>query len=623
MAEEKLPAKEATRKSMGQITGALVGIALVLAAVFLPMAFFGGSTGVIYRQFSITIVSAMALSLLVALIFTPALCATVLRAADVSHDEESRFRLIAGFNRWFKRSNEQYENAVVSVTGNPKRYLLIFLVVLVVMAILFMRIPTSFLPDEDQGLFFAQVNTPTGATIQRTEKVLADVRNYFVQHEPSVKGVFTVAGFSFGGHGQSSGLAFIKLKDWSERPGKKNTSQAVAGRAMMHSMQFPDALAFAFAPPAVLELGNATGFDVQLVDRANLGHDALMNARNQVLGMAAHDPKLFGVRPNGLNDEPQYKLKVDWERAGALGVSASDIDQTLADAWGSSYINQFVDRGRVKKVIIQGDEFSRMLPDDIGKWYVRNMQGQMVPYSAFMSGSWGYGSPKLERYNGTPSIEILGSPAPGRSTGEAMNEFATLMEKLPPGIGYEWTGLSYEERLSGSQARNLYLVSLLVVFLCLAALYESWSIPVAVLLVVPLGILGVILATMIRGLSNDVFFQVGLLTTVGLSAKNAILIVEFAKENVDHGIGLIDATVQAARQRLRPILMTSFAFMLGVMPLALSSGAGAGGRTAIGTGVIGGMLSATVLGIFFVPVFFVSVMEFVNRQSAKKRARAI
>jgi len=615
MAEEHLSPKEATRKSMDQITGALVGIALVLSAVFLPMAFFGGSTGVIYRQFSITIVSSMTLSLLIALMFTPSLCATLLEPYAENH-HETKNQVFSTFNRWFKTGNQRYEKSVFVITHQPKRYLWIYGVLVGAMALLFLRIPTSFLPDEDQGIFFVQVNTPPGATIERTQKALDEIREYLItQEKDAVAGVFTVSGFSFGGHGQSSGLAFVRLKDWSERHGKKNSVQAVAGRAMGRFMQIKDAFAFAFAPPAVLELGNATGFDVELLDRGNVGHDQLLAARNQLLGMAAQDPMFVGVRPNGLDDEPQYKLHVDWERAGALGVTADTIDQVFADAWGSSYVNQFVDRGRVKKVIIQGEEFSRMLPEDVGKWYVRNVNGQMVPFSAFTSGSWGFGSPKLDRFNGTPSIEIMGSPAPGKSTGSAMNELAKLMARLPAGIGYEWTGLSYEERLSGSQAGNLYAVSLLVVFLCLAALYESWSIPVAVMLVVPLGVLGVILLTMIRGLSNDVFFQVGLLTTVGLSAKNAILIVEFAKENVDRGMDLIEGTVHAAQQRLRPILMTSLAFILGVMPLALSSGAGAGGRVAIGTGVIGGMLAATALGIFFVPVFFVAVRSYTHRKN--------
>ncbi len=606
MEEEGLSPREATRKSMDQITGALVGIALVLTAVFLPMSFFGGSTGVIYRQFSITMVSAMTLSVLVALIFTPALCATILKPPEKDRKEKRGF---AGwFNRNFERGNRKYEQSVVHVTSRTGRYLAAFVVIVGLMAILFTRIPSSFLPDEDQGIMFAQVNTPPGATKERTEKVLAEVRDYFLHDEKdAVEGVFTVAGFSFGGHGQSSGLVFVRMKPWGDRPGAKNRVQAVAARASKRFRQITDAKAFAFAPPAVLELGNATGFDFELVDRANQGHEKLMAARNQLLGMVAQDHNLTQVRANGLDDEPQYKFNVDWEKASALGLTITDINNTLSAAWGSQYVNDFVDRGRVKRVFIQGDAPSRMLPQDLTDWYVRNGAGQMVPFSSFSDAKWGYGSPKLERYNGVPSVEILGQPIAGISTGAALDAMEGYAKKLPPGFDFEWTGLSYEERLSGSQAPALYAVSLIVVFLCLAALYESWSIPVAVMMVVPLGVIGAILATMFRGLSNDVFFQVGLLTTVGLSAKNAILIVEFAKENHERGMELVEATVSAARQRLRPILMTSLAFILGVMPLAISSGAGSGGQNAIGTGVIGGMLSATVLAIFFVPVFFVAV----------------
>jgi multidrug efflux pump len=488
--------------------------------------------------------------------------------------------------------------------------MIVFVVIVVLMGVLFTRVPSSFLPDEDQGIMFVQVNTPPGATSERTAKVLAQVRDYFLnQEKDSVNAVFTVGGFSFGGRGQSSGLAFVNLKPWGDRPGAKNRVQAIAQRAQHYFSTIQDAQAFAFAPPAVLELGNATGFDFELLDRANQGHDALMQARNQLLGLAAKEPRLMQVRPNGLNDEPQYKFNVDWEKASALGLTIDDINNTLSAAWGSQYVNDFIDRGRVKRVFIQGEANSRMLPQDLTAWYVRNSAGQMVPFGAFSDAKWGFGSPKLERYNGVPSAEILGSPAAGLSTGAALDIMEQLAAKLPKGFGFEWTGLSYEEKLSGSQAPALYAISLVVVFLCLAALYESWSIPVAVMLVVPLGVFGAILATLLRGLSNDVFFQVGLLTTVGLSAKNAILIVEFAKENHDTGMDLIEATVHAAKQRLRPILMTSLAFILGVMPLAISSGAGSGGQNAIGTGVIGGMLSATVLAIFFVPVFFVAVRK--------------
>ncbi|MDE1171599.1 MAG: efflux RND transporter permease subunit [Verrucomicrobium sp.] len=609
MAEEGLTPKEATRKSMEQITGALVGIALVLSAVFIPMAFFSGSTGVIYRQFSITIVSAMGLSVLVALIFTPALCATLLKPVEKGHTE--RQKGFAGwFNRAFNRANRSYESGVRRVLGGAVLWLLVYVLIVGGLAFLFLRLPTSFLPDEDQGILFVLVNTPPGATQARTQKVLDDVRTYFLtQEKDNVADVFTAAGFSFGGRGQSSGLAFVNLKDWKERPGAQNSVSAIAGRAMGRFMQFKDAMAFAFAPPAVIELGNATGFDFELVDRAGLGHEALMAARNQMLGMASQEKGLVGVRPNGLSDEPQFRFDIDREKATALGLTVADVNDTLSAAWGSAYVNDFVDRGRVKRVFVQGDPSSRMSPEDFGKWYIRNNTGRMVPFSAFASGSWIYGSPKLERFNGSPSIEIMGAPAPGLSTGSAMKTMEDLAAKLPAGIGYEWTGLSFEERRAGSQSGALYSVSLAIVFLCLAALYESWSIPLAVMLVVPLGVFGAVAATVLRGLSNDVFFQVGLLTTIGLSAKNAILIVEFAKENYDSGMDLLESTVRAAHQRLRPILMTSLAFILGVMPLAISTGAGSGGRNAIGTGVIGGMVSATLLAIFFVPLFFVIMLR--------------
>jgi hydrophobe/amphiphile efflux-1 (HAE1) family protein len=613
MDEEKLSPKEATRKSMHQITGALVGIALVLSAVFLPMAFFSGSTGVIYRQFSITMVSAMALSVLVALIFTPALCATILK-----HRKETvqRKGLFGWFNRNFERSNKKYESAVVHMVHRTGRYLLVFVLIVGLMAILFVQVPKSFLPDEDQGMLFAQVTSPPGATIERTEQSLREMRDYFLNDEKeSVLGVFTVGGFNFAARGQASGLCFIRMRDWKDRPGARNRVQAVAARASQHFRQIADGQAFAFAPPAVSELGTASGFDIEILDRTNQGHDKLIAARDQLLGLARKDPRLTQVRANGLDDEPQYLFNIDWEKAGALGLSIADINTTLSAAWGSLYVDDFIDRGRVKKVFIQGDAPSRMLPQDLTSWYVRNAKGQMAPFSAFSDAKWGFGSPKLERFNGVPSIEILGAPVAGVSTGVALDAIQNYMKQLPPGFELAWTGLSFEERLSGSQAPTLYAISLLVVFLCLAALYESWSIPVAVMLVVPLGVVGAITATLLRGLTNDVFFQVGLLTTVGLSAKNAILIVEFAKENHDTGMPLIEATVHAARQRLRPILMTSLAFMLGVMPLALSRGAGSGGQNAIGTGVIGGMLSATLLAIFFVPVFFVATLTLVKGPS--------
>ena len=615
MSEEHLPPKEAVRKSMGQITGALVGIALVLSAVFLPMAFFAGSTGVIYRQFSITIISAMALSVLVALVFTPSLCSTLLRPAEPGAHERRR-GFFGAFNRGFERMNGAYERGVGHVTGRTGRYLLVYLLIVVGMGVLFVRVPKSFLPDEDQGVMFLQVVEPPGSPSELTQQTLDQVRDYFLKDEQHiVSAVFTVNGFSFGGRGQNSGLGFVRLKDWRERPDAHDSVFALAARANQRFHQIRGAIVVAFAPPAALELGNATGFDFELEDLGNVGHQALMAARGQLMGIATKDPAIGMLRPNGLSDEPQYALDIDWDKASALGLSISDINTTLGAGWGSSYVNQFVDRGRVKRVFIQGSDQSRMLPQDMDKWYVRNATGQMVPFSAFASAHWITGSPKLERYNGSPSLEFLGAPAPGRSTGDALKAMEDAVTKLPKGIGYEWTALSYEEKLSGSQAPALYAISLTIVFLCLAALYESWSIPFAVMLVVPLGIIGTVSATLLRGLGNDVFFQVGLLTTVGLSAKNAILIVEFAKENHERGMGLVEATVAAARQRLRPILMTSMAFILGVLPLAIATGAGAGGRIAIGTGVIGGMVTATVLAVFLVPVFFVSVRSlFGDRQ---------
>jgi len=607
MEEDKLPPKAATRRSMSEITGALVGIALVLSAVFLPMAFFSGSTGVIYRQFSITIVSAMSLSVMVALIFTPSLCATLLRPRVAeAHERERGF--FGWFNRNYQRLNGGYARGLEHVTGRIGRYLVVYAAIVVAMGILFVRVPKSFLPDEDQGILFVQVSAPPGSASELTQRALNEARDYFLKDEGAlVSGVFTVNGFSFGGHGQNAGLVFVRLKDWSQRTGKKNSVFALAARANQHFHQMRGAIVVAFAPPAALELGNATGFDFELEDRGNVGHDALMKARGQLLGIASKNPAIGLIRPNGLDDEPQYKLDIDWEKASALGLSIGNINDTLGAGWGSAYVNQFIDRNRVKRVFLQGVAPSRMLPQDLDRWYVRNGAAQMVPFSTFAAAHWTTGSPKLERYNGTPSLEFLGAPAPGKSTGEALKAMEQAVTKLPKGVSYEWTGLSYEEVRSGSQAPALYAVSLTVVFLCLAALYESWSIPVAVMLVVPLGIIGTIMATLVRGLANDVFFQVGLLTTVGLSAKNAILIVEFAKENYESGMGIVEATITAARQRLRPILMTSMAFILGVLPLAIATGAGAGGRIAIGTGVIGGMFTATLLAVFLVPVFFISV----------------
>ena len=613
MTEEGLPPKEATRKSMGQISGALVGIAMVLSAVFVPMAFFGGSTGVIYRQFSITIVSAMALSVLVAMVFTPALCATFLKPGHPATDKG----FFGWFNRSFERGSNKYQGWVGNMLRRSGRSMIVYAAILGALAIVFLRLPTSFLPQEDQGVLFSQIQLPTGATQQRTLKTIEKVEQHFLQNEKAnVASVFSVAGFSFGGNGQNTGIAFVKLKDWSERPGAQNRADAVAGRAMGAFMQIKDAMVFAFTPPAVLELGNASGFDLQLQDIGGVGHEALMAARNQMLGMAAQNKLLAGVRPNGQEDTPQFKLNIDQQKAAALGLSIADVNRVLSVGWGSAYVNDFVDRGRVKKVFMQGQPDSRMVPEDLNKWFVRNAQGEMVPFSAFASGEWIYASPRLERYNGLSSLNVQGQPAPGVSSGVAMAEMEKIAAQLPPGVGFEWTGLSLEERDSGSQTPMLYTISVLIVFLCLAALYESWSVPFSVLLVVPLGVLGTVLATWIFHLSNDVYFQVGLLTVVGLSAKNAILIVEFAKELQEQGVALVDATLQAVKLRLRPILMTSIAFGLGVLPLAIASGAGSGSQNAIGVGVLGGMLTATFLGIFFVPVFFVLVRAWFGRKAA-------
>jgi hydrophobe/amphiphile efflux-1 (HAE1) family protein len=617
MEEEHLSPKEATRRSMDQITGALVGIAMVLSAVFAPMAFFGGSAGAIYRQFSVTIVSSMLLSVLVALILTPALCATLLKPRE--QGAVHRRGLFGWFNRVFERSQARYGQQVSGITRRPGRALMALVVVAALMLLGYLRLPGGYLPDEDQGFMFVQVTAPPGATNAHANAVLDDITHYLLTQEPqAVAGVLTISGYSFGGHGQTAGLCFVPLKPWEERPGNRNRVQQIAARFNRHFAGSQEATAIAFAPPAALELGNATGFDFELIDKVGLGHDALMQARRQLLGLAAKDPLLAGVRANGLEDEPQYGVSIDREKANALGVTVSDINDTIQSAWGSFYVNDFIDRGRLKRVYIQGDAPSRMVPQDLDSWYVRNGAGQMVPFSAFAHGEWSYGSPKLERYDGLSSAEILGAPAPGHSTGEAMAEMERLAAKLPHGIGSDWTQLSYEEKQTGSKAMILYAISIAVVFLCLAALYESWAIPAAVLLVIPLGIVGAVFATLVRGLDNDVYFQVGMLTTMGLSVKNAILIVEFAKQNHDAGRNLADAATDAARQRLRPILMTSFAFLLGVMPLAIASGAGSGGQNAIGTGVIGGMLSATVLAIFLVPAFFVWVLRLV--ESHRRRA---
>lgn len=619
MAEEGLSPREATRKSMAQIQSALVGIALVLSAVFVPMAFFGGTTGAIYRQFSITIVSAMVFSVLVALILTPALCSTLLKPIKQGQIHTKR-GFFGWFNRVFDRSTRQYENGVARVVRNSGKTMLLYLLIIVGLALAFTRLPTSFLPLEDRGVFMTQIQLPVGSTQQQTLKVVEKVENYLLQDEKkNVVSVFSIIGSGPGGNGQNVARMFVRLKHWDERTGPDDTSFAIIDRATTAFGKIKEARVFASSPPAISGLGNSAGFDMELEDHAGLGHAELMKARDTLLAAAAKEPLLTRVRHNGLDDSPQLQVNIDQRKAQSLGVDIDDINSTLKTAWGSTYVNDFIDRGRVKKVYVQGAAPYRMLPDDIYRWYVNNSSGAMVPFSAFADSKWTYGSPRLERYNGNAALEIVGEAATGVSTGTAMDIMERLVSQLPNGIGLEWTGMSYQERLSGAQAPALYAISLLVVFLCLAALYESWSIPFSVMLVVPLGVLGAVCATWIRGLENDVYFQVGLLTIIGLSAKNAILIVEFANELHRSGKDLLEATLEACRLRLRPILMTSLAFIFGVLPMAISHGAGSGSQHAVGTGVLGGMFTATFLAIFFVPVFFILV----RRRFPGKTASAI
>lgn len=619
MAEEGLSPREATRKSMAQIQSALVGIALVLSAVFVPMAFFGGTTGAIYRQFSITIVSAMVFSVLVALILTPALCSTLLKPIKKGEIHTKR-GFFGWFNRVFDRSTRQYENGVARVIRNSGKTMLLYLLIIVGLALAFTRLPTSFLPLEDRGVFMTQIQLPVGSTQQQTLKVVEKVENYLLQDEKkNVVSVFSIIGSGPGGNGQNVARMFVRLKHWDERTEPDDTSFAIIDRATTAFGKIKEARVFASSPPAISGLGNSAGFDMELEDHAGLGHAELMKARDTLLAAAAKEPLLTRVRHNGLDDSPQLQVNIDQRKAQALGVDIDDINSTLKTAWGSTYVNDFLDRGRVKKVYVQGAAPYRMLPDDIYRWYVNNSSGAMVPFSAFANSTWTSGSPRLERYNGNAALEIVGEAATGVSTGTAMDIMERLVSQLPNGIGLEWTGMSYQERLSGAQAPALYAISLLVVFLCLAALYESWSIPFSVMLVVPLGVLGAVCATWIRGLENDVYFQVGLLTIIGLSAKNAILIVEFANELHRSGKDLLEATLEACRLRLRPILMTSLAFIFGVLPMAISHGAGSGSQHAVGTGVLGGMFTATFLAIFFVPVFFILV----RRRFPGKTASAI
>ncbi|WP_405423650.1 multidrug efflux RND transporter permease AcrD [Pantoea stewartii] len=607
MSEEGISPRAATRKSMGQIQGALVGIALVLSAVFIPMAFFGGTVGAIYRQFSVTIVSAMILSVLVAMILTPALCATLLKpiAKGEHHGERGFFRW---FNYHFNRNADRYERGVARILHTGGRWLLLYVGIIGVMAFLFLHLPSSFLPQEDRGMILTQVQLPAGSSMDQTSAVVAKVEKYYLTKEKdNVLSVFSTIGSGPGGNGQNVARLFIRLKDWGDRPGADRTSFAIIKRAGKAFKHINEAMVIASSPPAITGLGSSSGFDLEIQDHGGIGHNKLMAMRDMLLDKASKDTLLSRVRHNGLDDSPQLQIDIDERKAQALGVSLDTINDTLATAWGSSYVNDFLDRGRVKKVYVQADAPYRMLPDDIDKWYVRNSSGTMVPFSAFATSRWETGSPRLERYNGYSSLEIVGEAAEGVSSGTAMNEMEKLVESLPLGVGFQWTGASYQERLSGSQAPALYAVSLLVVFLCLAALYESWSIPFSVMLVVPLGVVGALIATWTRGLENDVYFQVGLLTVVGLSAKNAILIVEFANELNSKGGELIESTLAASRQRLRPILMTSLAFIFGVLPMAISSGAGSGSQHSVGTGVMGGMISATLLAILFVPLFFVLV----------------
>ncbi|TGS48511.1 MULTISPECIES: efflux RND transporter permease subunit [unclassified Mesorhizobium] len=615
MAEEGLPPKEATRKSMNEITGALIGIATVLSAVFVPMAFFGGSTGIIYRQFSVTIVSAMVLSVLVALVLTPALCATILRRPK---DHATQTGPFGWFNRMFDRGTTAYRDGSHGIINRGKRFLVVFLAIVVAMGWMFARLPSSFLPEEDQGILITSVQLPVGATQDRTERVLKQVTDHYLNDEKdAVDGVFTASGFGFGGAGQNVGIGFVRLKDFSQRKSPAMAAQAIAGRAMGAFSKIRDAQVFALAPPAIQGFGNTNGFDFYLQDVNGAGHDALIQTRNQLLGLAAQSKLLANTRPNGQEDQPQFSVDIDQEKASALGVSLADINNTLSSAWGSDYVNDFIDRGRVKPVYMQSDANFRMQPEDLDKWQVRNASGAMVPFSAFASSHWTFGSPRLERYNGSAAVEIQGAAAAGVSSGAAMDEIDKLVAQLPAGYSHEWTGLSHQERLSGNQAMSLYAISALVVFLCLAALYESWSIPFAVMLSVPIGIFGALLAASLFGQTNDVYFKVGLLTTIGLAAKNAILIVEFAIERQAAGMGLVEATLEAARQRLRPILMTSLAFILGVTPLAIASGAGSGAQNSVGIGVMGGMIAATVIGVFLVPLLFVTVRRIFKGRVAK------
>lgn len=621
MEEENLPPKEATAKSMDQITSALIGIGLVLSAVFGPMAFFPGSTGILYRQFAVTIISAMLLSVVVALILTPVLCATFLKPVASQKNQPNRTTpILKSFFRWFdrgfKRSRDFYVNTVERSFSRIFRYLLVYVIILIAVGALLIKIPTAYLPDEDQGILISQVIMPSGSTLEQTQRVLDRIRDYFLTKEDrAVESCGTLAGFSFAGRAQNNGLVFIKLRDWHLRDSSDLRVWAVARRAMMEFSSIKEGLVFVFPPPSIIELGNATGFDFQLLDFGGVGHAALMEARNQLLAMASQDPRLVRVRHNGMDDVPQYKIDVDWRKAGALSIPISSIHSTISAMFGGAYVNDFIHAERVKRVYVQADAPYRMLPKDLERLYVRNREGKMVPFSAFAVGYWTYGSPRLERYNGFPSINIWGEPAPGRSTGEAMKAMEELVKKLPKGFGFDWTGLSYQERMSTSQAPILYTFSIIVIFLCVAALFESWTVPFVNMLMFPLGVFGALLATYLRGLPNGVYFQIGFLTTLGLSTKNAILIIQFIQYAMKtQGLNLVDATLSAVKIRFRPVVMTSMAFFFGTLPLAIATEAGAGSMNAIGTAVTGGMLSATFIDLLYIPFFFVLVSRIFNKK---------
>ncbi len=620
MSEEGLAPKEATRKSMGEITSALIGIGLVLAAVFGPMAFFGGSTGVIYRQFSVTVIAAMLLSVVVALILSPVLCASLLKPVPKGHGAaETGFFLFRPFFRWFdrifRRGRDKYQAAVGHIIARKLPYLFIYVLIAATLGFLFHRMPTSYLPNEDQGVMYIQVSLPSGSTLEQTDEVMTEVRNHFLHDEKeAVSSCFTISGRGFSGSGQNVGLGFVHLKDWDLRRRADLKVDAVVKRAMRRFSKIRNARVFAFPPPAVMELGRAGGFDFELQDRSGLGHEALMKARNQLLRMAGKDPRLVRVRPAGLEDVPQYRVDVDWEKAGALGVSIDSIHTTISAGFGGAYVNDFIQGGRVKRVYVQADAPYRMLPKDLERLYVRNGSGTMTPFTSFASGHWIYGPPLLERFNSFPSVNIWGEPRPGKSSGEAMQAMEEIASKLPRGIGFDWAGLSYQERMAKAQGPVLYAFSIIVIFLCLAALYESWTVPISVMLTLPLGVIGGVVASSLRGFPNDVYFQIGLLTVLGLTTKNAILIVQFAKAKVEEGVGLIEATLEGAQLRFRPIVMTSLAFGFGVLPLSMATGAGAGAQTAIGTGVLGGMIAATFLATPFIPLFYVVICQLFERK---------